>query len=294
MDPAQELKGLQPRHEFLVAIDSDGCAFDTMEIKHKECFIPQFIKYFDLQPVAKYAREAAEFTNLYSKWRGANRFISYVLALDLLEERPEVQARRAVIPKVPGLRAWMERETKLGNPALKAEVERTGDSDLKRALDWSIAVNEAVADIVRNVPPFPLVRESLEKLSQWADIIVVSATPHEALDREWEEHDLKRYVRFIGGQEIGSKKEMIELALNGKYDPKKALMIGDAPGDQKAAKGNGILFFPINPGSEEKSWERFYREALERFRKGEFAGAYEGALIAEFERLLPDTPPWKR
>ena len=26
-----------------VGIDSDGCAFDTMEVKHKECFIPNTI-----------------------------------------------------------------------------------------------------------------------------------------------------------------------------------------------------------------------------------------------------------
>ncbi|MHB9014438.1 MAG: HAD family hydrolase, partial [Ignavibacteriaceae bacterium] len=35
-DPQKELKDLKPRHDFLVAIDSDGCAFDSMEIKHKE------------------------------------------------------------------------------------------------------------------------------------------------------------------------------------------------------------------------------------------------------------------
>lgn len=295
MDPHAELKNLPPRHDFLVAIDSDGCAFDTMEIKHKECFIPNFIKYFDLQPVAKYAREAAEFTNLYSKWRGANRFVSYVLALDLLKERPEVQARHAAIPEVPSLRAWMSRESKLGNPALKAEAERTGDADLKRALAWSLAVNESVANIVYNVPPFPLVRESLQMISQWADVIVVSATPHEALAREWQEHDLTRFVRFIGGQEIGSKKEMLELALaDGKYERRRALMIGDAPGDQKAAKANDMLFFPINPNGEEKSWERFYHEAATHFRDGAFAGAFEGTLIAEFEKLLPEVPPWKK
>lgn len=33
-------------------------------------------------------------------------------------------------------------------------------------------------------------------------------------------------------------------------------MIGDAPGDLKAARGNGALFFPVNPGDEEESWKR--------------------------------------
>lgn len=294
MDPQAELKNLQPRRLYLVAVDSDGCAFDSMEIKHKECFIPNFIKYFDLQPVAKYARETAEFTNLYSKWRGANRFISYLLALDLLKQRPQVIARKAVIPELPGLRAWMQRESKLGNPALAAEAAKTADPDLKRCLDWSLAVNESVANIVYNVPPFPLVRESLKMVSEWADIIVCSATPHEALVREWQEHDIAQYVRFIGGQEVGSKKEMIEMAMaDGRYDKQKALMIGDAPGDMQAAKKNNIHYFPINPNREEKSWELFFHQGAETFVNGKYDGDYEARLIADFEKLLPDIPPWK-
>lgn len=295
MDPLTELKNLKAEHDYLVAVDSDGCAFDTMEIKHKECFIPNFIKYMGLQPVAKYARQAAEFTNLYSKWRGQNRFISYTLALDLLKERPEVIARHAQIPELNGVREWMKRESKLGNPALKVEVEKTNDPDLKQALEWSLAVNKTVADIVYNVPPFPLVRESLEKISQWADIIVCSATPHEALVREWKEHELASYVRFIGGQEVGSKKQMITMAMSaGSYDKDHVLMIGDAPGDMRAAKENNARFFPIRPGEEEISWEFFYNEACDKFKNGEYSDDYEAHRIAEFEKLLPEIPPWKK
>ena len=58
---ARPLLELQPKYAFFVGIDSDGCAFDTMEIKHKECFTPNTIKHWDLQPVSKYAREAALF-----------------------------------------------------------------------------------------------------------------------------------------------------------------------------------------------------------------------------------------
>ncbi len=294
MDGVQEFISLKPQHNFLVAVDSDGCAFDTMEIKHKECFIPNFIKYFGLQAVAKYAREAAEFVNLYSKWRGANRFVAYLLALDLLRERPVVKARNVDVPTLPGLRAWINRESKLGNPTLQAEVERTDDPDLKLCLAWSTAVNDAVADMVHDIPPFPLVRESLANVSQWADIIVVSATPQEALIREWEEHDLSRYVRFIAGQEVGSKKEILEAAMKDKYEPSRVLLIGDAPGDLKAAKANGALFFPVNPHAEEKSWELFYLQAANRFKAGTYGGPYEDSLIEDFEKLLPDTPPWKR
>ena len=96
-----------------------------------------------------------------------------------------------------------------GNPALQAEVEKTGDPDLKQALAWSKAVNETVEKFVRGVPPFPYVRECLEKFKPSADLFVVSATPNEALQREWEEHDLAKYVRAICGQEIGTKKETL-------------------------------------------------------------------------------------
>ena len=112
--------------------------------------------------------------------------------------------------------------------------------------------------MVHGVPPFPFMRESLQALQGKADVVVVSATPTEALVREWEEHDIAQYARIIAGQEMGTKKQHLALAAKGKYAPDHILMIGDAPGDMEAAKANEALFFPINPGREETSWERFY------------------------------------
>ncbi len=293
-DPQAELRNMQPKHKYLIAIDSDGCAFDTMEIKHKECFIPNIIKYWKLQPVSKYARAAAEFVNLYSKWRGINRFPALIMVFDLLKDWPEVSRRAVHIPESLALRNWIETETKLGNPALKAKVEATGNGVLRNALEWSVAVNNSIEDIVHGVPPFPFVRESLEKISDWADIIVCSATPIDALKREWEEHDIAKYVRVIAGQENGSKAEHIKLASDGKYDKDKILMMGDAPGDRRAAQANNARFYPINPGEEEKSWEVFLNEAADHFRNGQYSDEYAGALNEEFEKHLPDTPPWKK
>ncbi|MGW8256195.1 MAG: HAD family hydrolase [Thermoguttaceae bacterium] len=279
-----------PKHEYLVGIDSDGCAFDTMELKHKECFIPNIINHWELQGVSKYAREAAEFVNLYSKSRGINRFPALVEAMEWLQKRPEVKARGVKIEIPQSLRDWIKRETKLGNPALEKAVAETNDPGLKRSLEWSKAVNQSVADIVRGVPPFPFVRESLQKLTTQADILVVSATPHEALTREWEEHDLTKYVAAICGQEIGTKKESLSAAAN--YQPGHTLMIGDAPGDYKAAVANNALYFPINPGAEETSWKRFFEEGIDRFLSGKFTVDYQAELLAEFESYLPDRPPW--
>lgn len=279
-----------PKHDYLVGIDSDGCVFDTMELKHKECFIPNTIHYWGLQGVSKYAREAAEFVNLYSKSRGINRFPALVEALEWTNRRPEVKARGIQVKIPESLLDWMKRETKLGNPALEKEVARTGDPHLKHTLDWSKAINQSVTQFVRAVPPFPLVRECLQRLSQQADILVVSATPNEALHREWEEHDLAKYTVAICGQEIGTKKE--SLAVSAKYPANHTLMIGDAPGDHAAAVVNNSLFFPINPGMEEASWQHLHDEGIDRFLAGMFVGDYQAGLLAEFERFLPATPPW--
>jgi len=118
MDHIQELKELPKKHEFFIGFDSDGCIFDTMEIKQKECFCPNFIKHFKLQAASKYAREVWEFVNLYSKTRGCNRFNAVKYALDFIRER-KVFADRGIRPAaMKDLEAWLKVETKLGNPAL--------------------------------------------------------------------------------------------------------------------------------------------------------------------------------
>ena len=293
-DPHKKLRAFQPTCEYFVGIDSDGCAFDTMEPKHKECFCPTTVWIWDLASVSKYAREAWDFVNLYSKLRGCNRFHALQHVMDLLRDRREVQERGVAIPELKELAAWTKRESALGNPALEAEVKKTGNAELARCLRWSKEINAAVARIVKGVPPFPGVRESLELLAGKADLMVVSATPGEALEREWEEHGIAHYMGLIAGQEMGSKKEHLAIAAGGKYPPEKILMIGDAPGDLNAAQANKAMFYPINPGHEEESWARFHHEAGPTFLAGKYTRAYEARLIAEFEKLLPETPPWKK
>lgn len=281
---------IKPEHEFFIGIDSDGCVFDTMEVKHKECFIPHFINTYELQGVSKFAREAAEFVNLYSKSRGCNRFNALVEQLDWLSRRTDVQDRGVKVTVPAGVLKWINEETKLGNPALEEAVNKTGDADLKQALEWSLAVNKAVGDIVRGVPPFPFVKDCLTKLQPLADMVVISATPNEALEREWEEHGIQHFVRAICGQEAGTKKET--LAAAAAYEAGKRLMIGDAPGDHKAAIANDCLFYPINPGHEDASWKRFLEEGIDRFTGGTFAGDYQAELLKEFDSYLPEKPAW--
>ena len=290
-DPVHKLLNFCPSREFFVGIDSDGCVFDSMEIKHKECFAPMFVKHFGLQAASKYARECWEFVNLYSRSRGINRFPALSNALNLLRRRPEVVARQVIVPETDALDEWISRETKLGNAALEAEVGG-GNQNLRAVLEWSRAVNQAIEEIVRGVPPFPLVRETLAKLADVADVIVISQTPLAALEREWSEHALSSYVRLIAGQEMGSKTQHLKMTAAKKYPAHRILIIGDAPGDFKAAKSNGALFYPIPPGEEERAWRRLFEEALPVFFDEKYAGSYEDALIAEFDACLPSDPSW--
>ncbi len=299
VDRAKPLKDFKPKHEFFVGIDSDGCAFDTMGIKQRECFCPWLIAYFGLQPVAQAARECKDFADLFSKTRGGNRHkTAKRIIAELLPSHPMTKARSFKVPQYPHYFAWVDDpDSLLSNDGLKQAVDVASDPEVKRelehALSWSERVNWSIGEIVKGMPPFPFVRESLEKIQPLADVIVVSATPCEALAREWEEHDIAKYVEIIAGQEIGKKAQHLDYATKGRYEKNHVLMVGDAPGDMKAAKVNDALFYPINPGDEVKSWERFHDEAFDKFINGEYAGDYEKKVIAEFDGYLPELPPWE-
>jgi phosphoglycolate phosphatase-like HAD superfamily hydrolase len=287
------LTNINKEHEFFIGIDSDGCVFDTMEIKHKECFCPNYIKYFELQPVSKYAREIWDFVNLYSKSRGCNRFIALIEAFRLLSERKEVQRRKFHVKDIIPLKEWVKKETMLGNPALEKYAAEVEDPFIDLTLRWSKAVNKDIGEMVYGISPFPFVHECLEQIQHKSDAIVVSQTPVEALEREWKENRIDSFVNFIAGQEYGTKTEHIKFAAGGKYPVDKMLMVGDAPGDLKAANANGALFFPVNPGKEEESWERLSKEGLKRFFDGNFKGSYQDELLNEFEKYLPENPWWQ-
>ena len=292
MDYQTLLRNIKPSHDFFIGIDSDGCVFDTMEVKQKEFFIPNALKYLDLYAISKLLRETWEFVNLYSAYRGGNRFTSILKVFELLQKRPEIIDRGIKLPDLSSLRTWTNSETKLANANLRKYFESHYDPDLEKIVIWTEAVNKDISEWLHNIPPFPQAKSAIEKMSSFSDLIVVSQTPLEALDREWDEHELKKYVNAVAAQEHGTKTEHIAIAAKGKYSDNRILMIGDAKGDLEAAKNNGILFYPIIPGSEDKSWERLNVEGLEKFTSNSFAGSYENKLLREFRKSLPEKPPW--
>lgn len=282
----------RPRHDSLVCVDSDGCVFDTMEAKQRQCFHPLIVEQWGLHAIGDFVCETARFVNLYSRHRGGNRFPSLLLVFNLLAERPEVRRSGVPLPDLTSLERLLAREPSPSQDTLEQAVLATGDAALAAVLAWSRAVNRCVASTLHTAPPFDHAPDALDQAAGGSDLIVVSQTPVEALVREWSGSGLDRHVALIGGQELGTKAEQIALAARGRYAPDRVLMVGDAIGDLKAARANGALFYPIVPAAESASWRRFRTEAYDRFRSGTFAGSPEDAAVAAFEARLPCEPPW--
>lgn len=290
---AQVLVDFTPTKDFFVGIDSDGCAMDAMDIKHQECFTPAYIKSWDLQPVSTLARETAIFVNLGSITRGLNRWLALRQVLDLLRDRVEVAERGVVIPEYPELTEFIDSEYPLSDKGIAAYAAAHPSETADRMIAWGNEVNARIADMVHGCGPFPGVREAMAAMYDDVDEMTVSATPIEALQREWTEHGLAEYMHVIAGQEMGSKAEHVQYAAKGKYADDHIMLIGDAPGDRDAAAKVNCLYYPILPGEEKRSWKRFKDEALGKFLAGTFAGEYQQQLIDEFNAKLPHEVPWE-
>lgn len=267
-------------NEFLVCVDSDGCAMDTMEIKHRKCFAPEMIKTWNLHENEEYILNLWFDLNLYTQTRGINRFKGLAETFKIIREKG------IEIEDLDSLLNWVDTTNELSNRSLKNEIEKTNSKALKMALEWSLNVNEAIENLPKGDEPFENVKEGLEELSKKVDISVVSSANGEALNDEWSRNDLVKYLRALLGQEAGTKQHCIaELKKKG-YNSDKILMVGDAPGDLQAAKNNGVRFYPILVNKEGFSWERLVGEAVPKLMNGEFDEAYQNQLIDEFNNSL--------
>ena len=288
-----DLINFLPRFETFVGIDSDGCVFDTMEAKQKYFFHPAIIRQWQLEAIEPQVRAAAEFTYLYSTYRGLNRFLGLCKTFELLNDWPDAR-NNAALPDPADLRVYCDSGLPLSNATLKAEAERTGSALLAQSHDWSVELNTAIDTKMPDPPPFKGVEQALQRIQANSDAIVISQTQAVALLKDWYRDDLAKYVSVIAGPELGSKVDHFTLSAVDRYAPNAILMIGDAPGDLAAAEAIGCNFFPINPGHEVESWERFMDEAYAAFLAGGFSAEYQQQLNHEFKDFLPGTPPWKQ
>ena len=281
------------RHPYLIGIDSDGCVFDSMEVKQVMHFHPLIIKHWSLRKIEPVLREVAEYVNLRSPWRGSNRFIALMKTFELLHEHPDARHPEVILPGYADLADWVESGETLSQDALASRAKTSGE--LKTVLDWSEAVNRDIAARMLPVQPFDGAADAVTLFHARADVVVISLTPLEALEHDWSTNGLRDCVDAIAGQEWGTKAEQIRLAISqGNYDPDHVLILGDAPGDLKAARETGVHFYPVIPGQETECWLRLLSADMDLFFRDAYKGKPELDRIGEFEAVLNDPPPWKR
>lgn len=274
-------ESFEKKQSFLVCVDSDGCAMDTMDIKHFRCFGPCMVEEWELFEWEDTVLKRWNEINLYSMTRGVNRFKALVICLK------EVSHQYRPIEDIGSLEQWVEFSNELSNDALKKAAEEMDSVCMRKALAWSEAVNERIEQLPEEEKqPFEGVKEALRKAHESADVAIVSSANPDAVLQEWEQHHLMEDVDIMLAQNAGSKAYCIQKMLEMGYDTSHVLMVGDAPGDKQAAKKNHVLYYPILVRQEKVSWERFVKEALERFLDGTYEGEYQERLLEEFEQNL--------
>ncbi len=279
--------------KYMVCIDSDGCAMDTMEVKHRECFGPQWIYTYGLDAHFKECMKLWLDINLYSITRGINRFKGLALALEEMERRgvivtdgSTVSDGQVALQGLAEFSAWTREAKELSNPALLALTQKSDSECIEKALLWSIRTNRAIHNLPAEDKPFPNVKKVMDEMCRQADLTAVSSANGEAVEAEWTKHQLKDDCRVLLCQEAGSKAHCISELVKMGYEKKNVLMVGDAPGDRDAAGKNGVWYYPILVGREGESWERLLDEAFPKLLDGTFDEAYQKELIMAFEKNL--------
>lgn len=275
------LDNFNKQKDFLICIDSDGCAIDTMDIKHIKCFGPCMVTEWNLEEWKEPILERWNEVNLYTLTRGINRFKGLAVALI------EINEKYMTIEGLDEFVRWTEETKELSNESLEVEIEKTNNICLKKALEWSKSVNKAI-DLLSDDEkcPFEGVKEAIILAKKVADIAIVSSANEKAVLDEWNKHGLLENVDIVLTQNIGSKSYCINKLIAKGYSRNNVLMVGDALGDLKAAEENEALYYPIMVRKEKESWIRFSKEALERFTSNSYYGEYQEKVIAEFKENL--------
>ena len=263
------------KKKFLIGIDSDGTAFDSMTLKHRNAFIPAMIKVWKLDAHAELVCRICERINLYSRTRGIDRFSG------LIPTFREFAENGIEIPDLSPLEEFLK-TGKRSNAALEAYLQEHKSDFLAAILTWSRSADARFQQEVEKLPPFRNVLPTLITAHEKADIAVISSASEESLRKDWRKENLLDHVTILCGQEAGSKKEQLRRAIAGEYAPECTLMIGDAQGDLEAAESVGAWFYPVIPGQEEDSWQRLREQWLPVFFRGGFRKPVQEELLKPF------------
>ena len=195
------LTNYQKQKDFLVCVDSDGCAMDTMDVKHIRCFGPCMVTEWKLEKWQDEILARWNEINLYTMTRGINRFKGLSMALQ------EINEKYCPIEDLDTLTEWAANSPELSNDAVKRAMSQAPESViLPKALNWSLAVNESINRLPESEKlPFAGVKEALAYAQQYADVAIVSSANLGAVLDEWKLYGLLEHTDIVLAQDAGSK-----------------------------------------------------------------------------------------
>lgn len=272
-----KLSEYKKKREFLICVDSDGCAMDTMDIKHIRCFGPCMVEEWGLEQWKEEILDRWNEINLYTMTRGINRYKGLAIALQ------EIHEKYTPIEDLDTLVQWAQESPELSNAALQRAIDSKDSISLKKALSWSKAVNESINHLPEEEKvPFEGVKEALAFAHDKVDVAIVSSANLDAVMEEWERFKLLEHTDIVLAQDAGSKAFCIGELLKAGYEKEHVLMCGDAPGDMDAAKQNGVFYYPILVRHEKESWKEFRETAVEKLLDGTYGGDYQQTKTEAF------------
>ena len=272
-----KLSEYKKKKDFLICVDSDGCAMDTMDIKHFRCFGPCMVEEWGLSEWKEEILNRWNEINLYTMTRGINRYKGLSMALT------EINEKYTPIEDLDALVQWPENSPELSNGALEKKLLEKDSVCLKKALSWSKAVNASINRLDESEKlPFEGVREALASAHEKVDVAIVSSANPDAVLEEWERYGLLSHTDIVLAQDAGSKAFCIGELLKAGYEKNHFLMCGDAPGDMDAATKNGVFYYPILVRREKESWKEFQEKAVGKLLEGSYGGSYQQEKIEAF------------
>ena len=178
---------LTSKHSHLICVDSDGCAMDTMDIKHFRCFGPAMVEEWSLTPWQGRNPSTLEQHEsvFHDPWN--QPFPGAFAALE------EADRSYRHIPGIDRLLSWTASSHELSNRALEKEIADSREKEDQKEiqiLESTFLVAKKVNEQIGSLPldelqPFPGVKKK-----RWRRLMKQISPPYllpaKAVEEEWQ------------------------------------------------------------------------------------------------------------
>lgn len=270
---ASELRQKETPRGPAIALDFDGVCKKFTDHKHQIMFTLLFLHLREFQrvPFDVYRKNYIYINFRSADYAGKERF----LCVDALARHLAGEGYPCALPGLAA--AVAELRAKCLKISEQNLLQYQTEPDVRRALEWSRAVNQHVAEL-SEIGLTPGIREHiLRPFRDKAHFYVVSTATEEPLRQSLEKEDI-RFIRRYFGQETASKAEALSALASAGYSA--VVMFGDSVEDERASRAAcqtapanvPLIFVPVIPEDEERSFE-----AGERILKALIAGQLQAA-----------------